>query len=137
MNISTFETKHKLISLVVVFALIFSLFGASTAEKAEASVSPVLVDTDFSDWETISEKPLVAGSNASISYVWDGAAGDQSRNVTSADSDLYELSGNSSRFSWAEIEVSSDKLSVKVYKYGLSTDEAVLWNSYGIKKINF
>ena len=71
MNISTFETKHKLISLVVVFALIFSLFGASTAEKAEASVSPVLVDTDFSDWETISEKPLVAGSNASISYVWD------------------------------------------------------------------
>ena len=43
----------------------------SIPEKAEALNSSVLVDTDFSDWESISEKPLVAGKNASISYVWD------------------------------------------------------------------
>lgn len=87
-------------------------------------------------YESISDINYCTNAKGVI-YVMNGAAGDQSRNVTSADSDLYELSGNSSRFSWAEIEVSSDKLSVKVYKYGLSTDEAVLWNSYGIKKINF
>ena len=63
-----------------------------------------------------------------------GAAGNQARNYVDGDKSFYELYGNSGSYSWAEIEVSSDKLSVKVYKYGLSTDEAVLWNSYGIKK---
>jgi len=91
----------------------------------------------------VSQKDLIYESDSDINYctnvkgviyVMNGAAGDQSRGVTAADSDLYELSGNSDKFSWAEIEVSSDKLSVKVYKYSLSTDEAVLWNSYGIKK---
>lgn len=69
-----------------------------------------------------------------VIYIMNGAAGDQARSVTAVDPDLYELSGNSGMSSWAEIEISSDKLSVKVYKYNAAADQAQLWNSYGIIK---
>ena len=69
-----------------------------------------------------------------VVYVMNGAAGNQSRSYVDGDKSFYELYGNSSPYSWAEIEVASDKLTVKVYNYNITTDQAVLWNSYGIKK---
>ena len=86
--------------------------------------------------ENISGIDYCTNANGVI-YIMNGAAGNQSRTVFDADEELYELSGNSSAYSWAELEVSEDLLSVKVYNYKISTKETVLWNSYGIKKIDF
>ncbi len=65
-------------------------------------------------------------------YVMNGPGGDQQRAPFEVDEEIYEFADTGLEYSWAEIEVKEETLTVKVYSNKNGTP--ALWQSYGIKK---
>ena len=62
-----------------------------------------------------------------------GPAGNQTRTpYATIETEFYETYSGSQASSWAEIEVTEELLTVKVYYY--NKGNPTLWTSYGIKK---
>ena len=83
-------------------------------------------------YETINGINYCTNANGVI-YSMHGPAGNQTRTPYSTiETEFYETYSGSHTSSWAEVEVTDELLTVKVYYY--NSGSPTLWTAYGIKK---
>lgn len=81
--------------------------------------------------ETVSGIPYYTDTKGPI-YVMHGTAGNEVRDVFAGDKGVYPEYDDPQKSSWAQIEVTSNLITVKVYYYNNGSPK--LWTQYGLKK---